>query len=144
MRAGSGPPCPARTRSSAPFENQAAQVSLRSSKGVRSPLADTIISSGLIIDGNLKADGSVRIDGQVLGRVQSSAAVELGPTSSVSADVQGQRVSVAGTVLGNVQASERVDLLSGARLTGDVRAPRLTIADGASFRGKVDMEAGHE
>lgn len=107
-------------------------------------MADTVISSGLIIDGNLKTEASIRIDGQVLGRVQSSGAVELGPASSVSADVQGQRVSVAGTVLGNVQASERVDLLSGARLTGDVRAPRLTIADGASFKGKVDMETGHE
>lgn len=107
-------------------------------------MADTVISSGLIIDGNLKTEASIRIDGQVLGRVQSSAPVELGPASSVSADVHGQRVSVAGTVLGNVQASERVDLLSGARLTGDVRAPRLTIADGASFKGKVDMETSHE
>lgn len=114
------------------------------SKGARSHLADTVIGSGLIIDGNLKTEGSIRIDGQVLGRVQSTAGVELGPASSISADVHGQRVSVAGTVLGNVHASERVDLLSGARLTGDVRAPRLTIADGASFRGKVDMETGHE
>jgi cytoskeletal protein CcmA (bactofilin family) len=58
----------------------------------------------------------------------------------VKSDVHGHRVSVAGAVAGNVVAKERVDLLAGAKLTGDVRAPRLTIADGASFRGKVDMD----
>ena len=40
---------------------------------------------------------------------------------------------------GNVAASDRVDLLAGARLVGDVKAARLTIADGASFKGNVDM-----
>jgi cytoskeletal protein CcmA (bactofilin family) len=58
----------------------------------------------------------------------------------VSSDVNGQRVSVAGSVAGNIEAKDRVDLLAGARLTGNVRSPRLTIADGATFRGQVDMD----
>ena len=41
---------------------------------------------------------------------------------------------------GNIVASDRVDLLSGGRLVGDVKAARLTIADGASFKGNVDMD----
>lgn len=105
-------------------------------------MADTLIGSGLVIDGNLKSDASMRVDGKVLGRIDANGSVELGPASSVSSDVRGERVSVAGAVAGNVEARERVDLLAGARLTGDVRSPRLTIADGASFRGKVDMEIG--
>jgi cytoskeletal protein CcmA (bactofilin family) len=103
-------------------------------------LADTVIASGIVIDGNLQSEASVRIDGKVVGRVSAKGAVELGPSGSVASDVEGQRVSVAGAVAGNVRATERVDLLAGARLTGDVRAPRLTIADGATFRGKVEME----
>jgi cytoskeletal protein CcmA (bactofilin family) len=39
-----------------------------------------------------------------------------------------------------VNAAERVDLQAGGRLVGDVKAARLTIADGASFKGNVDME----
>lgn len=103
-------------------------------------MADTTLSAGIIIDGHLESQSSVRLDGKILGRLTASAPVELGPSSSVSADVRGTRVSVGGHVAGNVEATERVDLLSGSRLTGNVRAPRLTIADGASFRGKVDME----
>jgi cytoskeletal protein CcmA (bactofilin family) len=100
-----------------------------------------VIGSGLVIDGNLESESSVRIDGEVRGRVTAAGNLELGPHSSVRSDVFAQRVSVSGSVLGNVAAKERVDLLAGARLTGDVRAPRFTIADGANFRGKVDMVA---
>jgi cytoskeletal protein CcmA (bactofilin family) len=103
-------------------------------------LADTIIGPELIIDGNIKSDESVRIDGRVIGRVESVDSVDLGPGSSVSSEVHGYRVVVAGSVAGNVEAKDRVDLMAGAKLTGDVRAPRLTIADGAIFRGKVDMD----
>jgi len=102
-------------------------------------LADTIISAGLIIDGSLESESSVHLDGQVFGRVSTKGGLELGPNGEIRSDVRGARVSLAGSVFGNVEATERVDLLAGSRLTGDVRAPRLTIADGASFRGKVDM-----
>lgn len=103
-------------------------------------MADTIIGSELIIDGNLLSEASIRVDGRVMGRVDSQALVDLGPSSSVMSEVRGLRVNVAGSVAGNVEAKERVDLLAGAKLTGDVRSPRLTIADGANFRGKVDMD----
>jgi cytoskeletal protein CcmA (bactofilin family) len=58
----------------------------------------------------------------------------------VEADVSGSSLSVAGQVTGDVNATERVDLQAGGRLIGDVKAARLTIADGASFKGNVDMD----
>lgn len=103
-------------------------------------MADTIIGPELVIDGNLKSEASVRVDGQVMGRVESTDNVTLSAGSSVTSEVQGHRVVVAGSVAGNVQAKDRVDLIAGSQLTGDVRSPRLTIADGAIFRGKVDMD----
>lgn len=103
-------------------------------------LAHTIIGVDLVVDGNLQSEDSIRVDGRVLGRVDSTATIEVGPTGSVSSEVSAKRVSVAGAVAGNVGAKDRVDLLAGAKLTGDVRSPRLTIADGANFRGKVDMD----
>jgi cytoskeletal protein CcmA (bactofilin family) len=58
----------------------------------------------------------------------------------VQADIAGQSVSIAGQVTGDVTAPERVDIQAGGRLVGDVKAARFTIADGASFKGAVDME----
>lgn len=103
-------------------------------------MADSIIGPGLVIDGTLQAEGSVRIEGRVLGRVHAGGLLELASSGVVMSDVAGAKVTVAGTVDGNVTGTERVDLLAGARLSGNVRAPRLTIADGASFRGKVEMD----
>lgn len=103
-------------------------------------LADSIIGPGIIIDGTVQAEGDLRILGRVLGRVSVSGTLELAPTGSVKSDVVGGRVLVAGMVEGNVTGTERVDLLAGARLLGNVKAPRLTIADGATFRGKVEMD----
>ena len=47
---------------------------------------------------------------------------------------------MAGQVTGDVTASERVDIQAGGKLVGDIKAARFTIADGASFKGNVDME----
>ena len=37
-------------------------------------------------------------------------------------------------------AAERVELKADSKVAGDVRAPRILIADGASFKGNVDMD----
>lgn len=103
-------------------------------------MSSTIIGSELRIEGDLTSDEDVRVDGQVRGRVVTRGAIEIGPGAVIGAEVMGRTVSLAGTVSASVTASERVDLLAGGRLIGDVKAPRLTIADGATFRGKVDME----
>jgi cytoskeletal protein CcmA (bactofilin family) len=58
----------------------------------------------------------------------------------VEADVTASALSIAGQVTGNVTAQNRVDIQAGGRLVGDVKASRFTIADGASFKGSVDME----
>ena len=64
----------------------------------------------------------------------------MGGTAVVGADITGTSLSVAGTVTGDVTASERVDIQAGGKLVGDIKAARFTIADGASFKGNVDME----
>lgn len=100
----------------------------------------TVIGEGLSIEGELTSDEEVVIHGNVRGRVESSDAVSIASGSVVQADVSGQSISIAGQVTGNVSAPERVDIQAGGRLVGDVKASRFTIADGASFKGAVDME----
>jgi cytoskeletal protein CcmA (bactofilin family) len=66
--------------------------------------------------------------------------VSVASEATVEADVSGTTLSIAGSITGDVTATERVDLLAGGRLIGNVTAARLTIADGASFKGNVDMD----
>ncbi len=105
-------------------------------------MAGTLIGPGLSIEGELTSQEEVVVHGAVRGTLTASDAVSVGQGGIVEADVRASSLSVAGTVTGNVTANDRVDIQAGGRLIGDVKASRLTIADGASFKGNVDMDVG--
>ena len=103
-------------------------------------MAQTIIAAGITIEGELTSDDEVEIAGTFRGKVTSKDAVAIAAGAIVDAEVTGLTVSVGGQLTGNVVAADRVDLQAGGRLVGDVKTARLTIADGASFKGNVDMD----
>ena len=103
-------------------------------------MAGTVIGAGLTVEGELTSDEEVVVQGTLRGTLSTNDAVSVGAEGAVDADVRAQSLSVAGRVTGNVTANERVDIQAGGRLIGDVKASRLTIADGASFKGNVDMD----
>ena len=49
-------------------------------------------------------------------------------------------VIVLGEVTGNVTASDKVDIRDNGSVDGDIVSPRVAIAEGAHFRGSVDMQ----
>ena len=49
-------------------------------------------------------------------------------------------VVVQGEVQGDITATERVDIRDAGSVDGDLSAPRIAIADGAHFRGSIDMQ----
>lgn len=103
-------------------------------------MAGTLIGEELTIEGEITSDEEVVIQGTVRGALSSTDTIKVLSGAVVEADISATSLSVAGTVTGNVTASDRVDLQTGGRLIGDVRSARLTIADGASFKGNVDMD----
>ncbi len=103
-------------------------------------MAKTIIGSGITIEGEISSEDELVVSGVVRGKLSVEGSVTVEAGGVVEADVDAQSVAVGGNVTGNVTAAERVDLLTGGRLVGDVKAARLTIADGAVFKGNVDME----
>jgi cytoskeletal protein CcmA (bactofilin family) len=100
----------------------------------------TVIGQGIVIEGDISSDEAVVVAGTVRGKLTVDGPVTVEPGALVEADIGASTLSVGGHVTGNVTATERVDLLHGGRLVGDVKASRLTIADGAVFKGNVDMD----
>ena len=103
-------------------------------------MAGTIIGHGITIEGEITSDEDVVVAGTVRGKLTVDGPVNVEVGAVVEADVGASTLSVGGSVTGNVSATDRVDILAGARLVGDVKTARITIADGASFKGNVDME----
>ena len=103
-------------------------------------MANTIIGSSIVIDGEITGDEDLLILGTVKGRITLKEALEVERSGVVEADIESTTVTIGGQVTGNIQASERVELQAEGRMVGDIRSPRILIADGASFKGNIDMD----
>jgi len=103
-------------------------------------MASTVIGAGITIEGEVTSDEDVIVSGTLRGKLVAKDGVVVEHGGVVEADVTGGPLSVAGSVTGNITSTDRVDLQTGARVVGNVKATRITIADGAQFKGNVDMD----
>jgi len=103
-------------------------------------MANTVIGSTIVIDGEISGDEDLVIRGTVKGKIVLKESCFIEATGVVEADIETQNVEIAGQVTGNILASDKVELKADCRVVGDIRSPRILIADGASFKGNVDMD----
>ena len=81
------------------------------------------------------------IEGHVEGTIQlRDHVLTIGPNGRIKAQVFAKAVVVLGEMTGNVTASDKVDIRDNGSVDGDIVAPRVAIAEGAHFRGSVDMQ----
>jgi len=103
-------------------------------------MANTIIGSSIVIDGEISGDEDLVIQGTVKGKISLKESLYVESSGVVLADIDTQNVEIAGRVTGNIVASDKVELKTACRVIGDIKAPRILIADGAAFKGNVDMD----
>ena len=99
------------------------------------------IGKSVVIKGELTGSEDLTIEGQVEGKIELKQNVlTIGPNARIKAQVAAKIVVVQGEVHGDISATERVDIRDNGSVDGDVSAPRVAIADGAHFRGSIDMQ----
>ena len=99
------------------------------------------IGKSVVIKGELNGSEDLTIEGQVEGTIQlRDHVLTIGPNGQIKAQVFAKSVIVLGEVTGNVTASEKVDIRDNGSVDGDIISPRVAIAEGAHFRGSVDMQ----
>jgi len=99
------------------------------------------IGKSVVIKGELNGSEDLTIEGHVEGTIQLRENVlTIGPNGKIKAQVFAKAVIVLGEVTGNVTASDKVDIRDNGSVDGDIVAPRVAIAEGAHFRGSVDMQ----
>ena len=103
-------------------------------------MANTIIGSTIVIDGEISGDEDLVIQGTVKGKLVLKENLIVENSGVVEADIETANVTISGQVTGNILAGERVELKADGRMVGDIKSPRILIADGASFKGNVDMD----
>ena len=101
------------------------------------------IGKSVVIKGELSGSEDLTIEGQVEGKIELRQNVlTIGPNGKIKAQVFAKSVIVLGEVVGNVTASEKVDIRDNGSVDGDLVSPRVAIAEGAHFRGSIDMQRG--
>jgi cytoskeletal protein CcmA (bactofilin family) len=101
------------------------------------------IGKSVVIKGELTASEDLIIEGQVDGKIElRQNTLTIGGNGKIKAQMFAKAVIVQGEVVGNITATEKVDIRDNGSVDGDIVSPRVAIAEGAHFRGSIDMQRG--
>jgi cytoskeletal protein CcmA (bactofilin family) len=100
------------------------------------------LGTSIIIKGELIASEDLTLYGKMEGSVTLNGGhtLTIGRHADIKATIDAKAVVIQGAVTGNVTARDKVEIQTTGSVAGDVSSPRLAIADGASIRGKVNVE----
>lgn len=101
--------------------------------------AETIIGTGVKVDGTFIAHGNVILKGDLVGSLETESDFQLGDGGSIQADIKAKNAFVAGGVNGNLNVDEKIELASSANVKGDINCNVLAIEEGAVLKGKCNV-----
>lgn len=101
--------------------------------------AATHIGPNIAIEGSITGSEPIVIEGVIKGNINVTNDLRIGTKARVEANVHGRNVAIEGKLTGDISADERVELVASAAVDGNVKAPKIIVAEGAKFRGSVDM-----
>ncbi len=99
------------------------------------------IGKSVQIKGELTGNEDLTIEGKVDGKiVLKDHTLTIGANGHITAEINAKAVTVVGEVIGNITADDKVEVAATGSMQGDISAPRVVLADGARFKGSIDME----
>jgi cytoskeletal protein CcmA (bactofilin family) len=100
-----------------------------------------LIGKAIRIKGEIVGEEDLIIEGKVEGTIAlRKNHLILERSAQITAHVEVENITIRGQMSGNTTASNRVEVTSEAQVVGDIRAPRVVMAEGAKFRGAVEMD----
>src|SRR5262245_12042386 len=99
------------------------------------------IGQSVQIKGELTGNEDLTIEGRVDGKVfLKDHNLTIGGNGRIAAEIHAKTVMVIGEVVGNITADDKVEIAATGAMRGDIIAPRVVLADGARFKGSIDMD----
>jgi cytoskeletal protein CcmA (bactofilin family) len=106
--------------------------------------AQAAIGKGMVFKGTVTGNGSIVVDGELTGVINlPDGRVTVGPfgvvSDGLSVCINAREIIIMGKVRGHIRASDRVEVRAEGTLQGNVSTARISIADGAYFKGDIDL-----
>jgi cytoskeletal protein CcmA (bactofilin family) len=100
---------------------------------------ESVLGSGVNIEGKMEGDGDVRIAGKFKGDIHIKGCLNIQKGAHLTAKINADAVTIEGEVEGTVVASGQVTLSESAQVVGDLRAKTLSVTAGSRMRGNVEF-----
>jgi cytoskeletal protein CcmA (bactofilin family) len=100
---------------------------------------ESVLGSGVSIEGKMEGDGDVRIAGKFKGDIHIKGNLNVQKGAHLTAKINADAVTIEGEVEGTVVASGQVTLSESAQVVGDLKAKTLAVSAGSRMRGNVEF-----
>ncbi|HOG24075.1 MAG TPA: polymer-forming cytoskeletal protein [Candidatus Omnitrophota bacterium] len=87
---------------------------------------------------------NLRINGSFEGKLDTRGNLTIGENAKVTANINGDNITIAGKVTGDIVATKSLSVLGPATIRGNLRTPRLSVTDGAVLEGNISMSGAFE
>ena len=100
---------------------------------------ESVLGSGVTIEGKLEGNGDVRIAGKFKGEIHIKGNLNIQKGAHVTAKINAEAITIEGELEGTVVASGQVTLAESGQIIGDLKAKTLAVAAGSRMRGNVEF-----
>lgn len=98
------------------------------------------IVEGTIIKGDIISKADFRLDGELIGNFQSTGKLVIGPTGSVTGDINCKNADIEGKFNGTIEVVELLNVKSKASIQGAATVGKLSVEPGADFSASCIMK----
>lgn len=102
--------------------------------------SDTVIGTGVEVEGALGSAGDITVDGHVTGDIAAGGNITIGVNGEVTGNLSGINIVIAGHITGHVVASGETHLTETCKLVGNITTQLIAIDSGANFLGTIKMQ----
>lgn len=99
----------------------------------------SLLGKDMKVKGTITSSENIIIEGVVDGKININHNVYIGKTGKVKAEIFAKEIMIEGEVIGDVHGSEKVEIVPGGALNGNIISEKVVLADGARFKGNIDM-----
>lgn len=99
---------------------------------------------GTVVEGDVKAQNDFRIDGKLIGNLDCSGKVIVGPDGVIEGSVKCINAIIEGRISGDIIVDDLLTVMDSGKIIGNIKTDRLIVHAGAKFNVNCDMDGANK
>jgi len=102
------------------------------------------VGKTMVVKGRIRATEEIVVEGKIDGNTNVKHRIIVGKSGIIKGDIEASEIIIQGKVDGNVKANSKVEIVPEGILNGNIVSQRVVLAEGAIFKGNIDMSFKEE